>query len=102
MLVRSLVFLVAALAAVPAIASEEDATTVSDFCRTELNTPPKVCDCVMGRFAGLSEGQQALLGAILREDTAELPALLNALSAEEAGQAESFLTHEILLCKPSG
>ena len=56
----------------PAAASEEDAATLRDYCRAEIAASGQVCDCLLRQFAKLTDGQQALLGAILKDEAAAI------------------------------
>ena len=97
------VTLVAGLATIaPAAASEEDAATLRDYCRAEIAASGQVCDCLLRQFAKLTEGQQALLRAILTDEAAAIAGLRAELTEAEAKQAEEFIASETLLCRPSG
>ena len=61
-----------------------------------------MCDCLLRQFAKLGEGEQGLLGAMLRADTAAIPALSAALTPEAVDRVDAFVTRETLLCRPSG
>ena len=86
----------------PASAGEADAATLRDYCRAEIAASGQVCDCLLRQFDKLTDGQQALVGAILRQDATAIPALRADLTEAEARRAETFIAGETLLCRPSG
>jgi hypothetical protein len=95
--------LIAVLAAFgPAAASEEDAATLRDYCRSEIAPSGQVCDCLLHQFAKLTDGQQALIRAILMDEAAAIGGLRADLTVAEATQAEGFMARETMLCRPSG
>jgi hypothetical protein len=94
--------LLAVLMSVPAGADEEDAATLTEYCQTTMKASARICDCLLQQFSRLSDAQQALLGAILRNDEAALSPLRAALSPADAQQVDGFLARESLLCRPSG
>jgi hypothetical protein len=94
--------LLAALTSAPANASEIDAAALTEYCQTTMKASAGICDCLLRQFAKLSDAQQALLGAVLRDDEAALEMLHTALSPADAQQVDGFLARESLLCRPSG
>ena len=86
----------------PAAASEEDAATLRNYCRTEIAASGQVCDCLLRQFAKLTNGQQALIRAILTDEAAAIAGLRADLTEAEATQAEGFMARETMLCRPSG
>lgn len=96
----ALIAVVAAFA--PAAASEEDAVTLRDYCRSEIAASGQVCDCLLRQFAKLAEGQQALLRAILTDEAAAIAGLRADLTEAEVQQVETFIARETMLCRPSG
>ena len=86
----------------PAGAGEADGVTLRDYCRAEIAASGQVCDCLLRQFDKLTDGQQALVGAILRQDATAIPALRADLTEAEARRAETFIAGETLLCRPSG
>ncbi|HET7715202.1 MAG TPA: hypothetical protein VFK86_06215 [Bauldia sp.] len=85
-----------------AAANEADAAVVRDYCRAEIAATGQVCDCLLRQFDKLTDGQQALVAAIVRDDAAALAAARAELAGAELAQAETFLKAETLLCRPSG
>lgn len=94
--------LIGAAISIAAAAAEDDATAVRDYCRTEIAPSGQLCDCLMRQFAKLTEGQQRLVAAMVRNDAAALAAARAELAGGELTQAEMFLKTETLLCRPSG
>ena len=90
------------LAATLAAASEEDAATIRTYCEAQPNASARICNCLLGRFEKLSEGQQAFVVAIVEDDQAVLADLRAELPPMEVSQAETFLKAETMLCRPSG
>ena len=98
------VTLIAALATTiaPVAASEEDTTTLLNYCRAEIAASGQVCDCLLRQFAKLADGQQALLRAILTDEAAAIAGLRADLTEAEVQQVETFIARETMLCRPSG
>jgi hypothetical protein len=94
--------LIGVVAALPAVAGESEARVVGDYCRAEIAPTGQVCDCLLRQLAKLTEEQQALVASIVEEDATAVAAARAELTAAELEQAESFLTRETLLCRPSG
>jgi hypothetical protein len=89
-------------AALPAAAAEDDASALRDYCRTEIAASGQLCDCLIRQFAKLTEAQQTLVAAMVRNDAAALAAARADLFGAQLTQAETFLKTETLLCRPSG
>lgn len=94
--------LLAVAASNPADAGEADAATLAEYCRTTMNAPAGVCDCLLRQFAKLGEDQQALLAAIVANDEAAMTALRAAMSPADTAEVDGFLARKSLLCRPSG
>ncbi|MGH6923284.1 MAG: hypothetical protein ACRED5_06045 [Propylenella sp.] len=85
--------------AVPlAVAAEAEQQAVRNHCQTELNVPPGACDCLAGKAAEMSEGQQQLLAAILSGDDARAASLRATLPVAEQMQAGLFHVHQTPAC----
>jgi hypothetical protein len=96
------VTLIAVLATIaPVAANEEDAATLRDYGRAEIAAPGRLCDCLLRQFAKLTEGQQTLVAATVRDDPTAIAAARADLAGAELAQAEAFLKTETLLCRPS-
>jgi hypothetical protein len=85
-----------------AAADEADAIAVADYCHGEAGASDQLCQCLLRQFAKLTPGQQALVGAMARDDAAEIAAASAMLDGSELAGAEGFLKTETLLCRPSG
>ena len=96
------ILLVGAALARPLAASEDDAATVRDYCRSEIAPTGQTCDCLLRQFAKLSERQQALVAAIIRDDAEAISDAREALTDSDAAAADGFLKRGALLCRPSG
>jgi len=90
------------LAAVPVTGGEAESTVVRDYCVEEIAPEGQLCDCLLRQLAKLNDDQQALVAALVLDDAEALAAVVDALSDAEREQAETFLKHETLLCRPSG
>ena len=101
-MLRFVPLLILVASAMPAAAGDLDEATLRDYCRAEIAASGHVCDCLMRQFDKLTDGQQALVGAILRQDATAIPALRTGLTEAEARRAETFIAGETLLCRPSG
>lgn len=75
---------------------------MGDYCRAEIAPTEQTCDCLLRQFAKLSDGQQALVAAIVRNDAEAIAEAREDLTDSDAAAADGFLTRETLLCRPSG
>jgi hypothetical protein len=101
-MLRFVPLLILVASAMPAAAGDLDEATLRDYCRAEIAASGQVCDCLLRQFDKLTDGQQALVGAILRQDATAIPALRTGLTEAEARRAETVIAGETLLCRPSG
>jgi hypothetical protein len=81
-----------------AVAAEAEQQAVRNHCQTELNVPPGTCDCLAGKAAEMSEGQQQLLAATLAGDDARAASLRATLPVAEQMQVGLFHVHQTPAC----
>jgi hypothetical protein len=81
-----------------AVAAEAEQQVVREHCQTELNVPPGACDCLAGKAAEMSEGQQQLLAAILTGDDARAAPLRATLPVGEQMQVGMFHVQQTPAC----
>jgi hypothetical protein len=86
----------------PAVAGEDDAAALRDHCRAEIAATGSTCDCLLRQFSKLSDAQQAVVAATIRDDADAAAAARATLTNADAAEADSFLQRETLLCRPSG
>jgi hypothetical protein len=86
------------LAAAPAWADTAEQDAVRDQCATDLNVPAGTCDCLAGKAAQMTEGQQQLLAATLAHDDSRAAPLRAQLSVQEQVQVATFHLHQVPAC----
>jgi len=93
-------FLAAAmvLAGSTALAGEAEQQAVRAQCEAEMTVPAGVCDCLGGKAAELTEGQQQLLFAMVTHDDARAASLRGQLSVQETVQVATFHVHQVPAC----
>jgi hypothetical protein len=86
------------LAAAPAFAGAAEQEAVRADCTANLNVPAGTCDCLAGKAANMTEGQQQLLAAMLTHDEPRATALRAQLPVQEQVQVATFHLHQVPAC----
>ena len=85
-------------AAAPALAGTVEQEAVRADCTANLNVPAGTCDCLAGKAAEMTEGQQQLLAATLAHDDARAAPLRAKLPVQEQMQVATFHLHQVPAC----
>jgi hypothetical protein len=89
-------------AAAPALAGEAEQQAVLSHCETELDVPAGTCPCLAEKAAGMTEGQQELLAAMLTGDDARATRLRTELPLQEVMQVGMFHVQQTPVCASGG
>ena len=81
-----------------ALAGETELEAVRAQCEAEMTVPAGTCDCLKGKAADMTEGQQQLLAAMVTHDDAGAAPLRAQLSVQEQMQVATFHVHQVPAC----
>ena len=85
-------------AVAPAFAGTVEQDAVRGDCTANLKVPAGTCDCLAGKAADMTEGQQQLLAAMLAHDEPRAAALRAQLPVDQQMKVATFHLHQVPAC----
>ena len=82
----------------PAVAGSAEQDAVRTACEADTNLPPGICDCLAGKAAEMSEGQQSLLAATANGNDAAAAQLRAQLPPDQVMEVAMFYVNQPRIC----
>ncbi len=86
----------------PAAAGPEEVEAVRALCRTQLNVPEAICDCLAGKAAAMTDAQQIFIVGTLQGDAAKVDSARGSLGPQETMAAATFMVSQPAACARGG